>query len=177
MGMWTSQLLHTAVEPGIPEAMPKDGGASVPTLAELTGTNPDTLGRLLRALSATGVFAPAEDGRYVHTEQSLVLREDHPDTIHHWVLVYGAPWVRKSCAWMAEVVRTGREVFQTEFGRPLWACFQNEPADQMLFQRGMAEFTRLNAQPLADALDLRWAGITPTTCDMSLVEGVVRPAP
>lgn len=155
VAMWTSQMLHTAVELGIPEAMPKDGGASVPALADLTGTNPDTLGRLLRALSANGVFALAEDGRYVHTEQSLVLRKDHPDTLHHWVLVYGAHWVWKSLAGMTEAVRTGREAFQAEFGRPLWAYLENEPADQLLFQQGMTEFSRLNAQPLADALDLR----------------------
>jgi hypothetical protein len=169
-GLWTSRLLHTAVELGIPEAMPKDGGASVPTLADLTGTHPDTLGRFLRALSAVGVFAPAEDGRYVHTEQSLVLRADHPDTLHHWILVYGADWVWKSSAGMTDVVRTGREAFQTEFGRPLWAYLESEPASQLLFQQGMTEYTRLNAQPLADALDLRNAG---TVVDVAGGQGSV----
>ncbi len=155
VGMWTSRMLQTAVELGIPDAMPEDGGASVPTLADLTCTNPDTLGRLLRGLSASGVFALAEDGRYVHTEQSLALRKDHLHTLHHWAMVYGSHWMWASCTGMTEAVRTSREAFQTEFRSPVWAYLENEPAQQLLFQQGMAEFTRLNARPLADALDLR----------------------
>ncbi len=155
LGMWTSRMVETAVELGVPDAMPKDGGASVPELAHLVGANPDALGRLLRGLSASGVFALAEDGRYVHTEQSLVLRKDHPRTLHHWALLYGSQWMWSICAGMTEAVRTGREAFQTQFSRPVWAYLENEPAQQWLFQQGMAEFTRLHAQALAEALDAR----------------------
>jgi hypothetical protein len=170
LGMWTSRMLQTAAELGVADAMPADGGASVAELAELTGTNPDALGRLLRGLSASGIFAPAEEGRYVHTERSLVLREDHPQTLHYWARVYGSHWMWASCAGMTEAVRTGRAAFPAEFHRPVWAYLENEPAQQWVFQQGMAEFTRLHAQSLADALEV---GDARTVADIGGGQGSV----
>jgi C-methyltransferase len=155
VAMWTSRMVQTAIELGIPDAMPEDGGASVPTLADLTGTRPDLLARLLRALSAHGVFALAEDGRYVHTEVSLVLRNDHPHTLHHYAKIFANQWLWKACAAMTDVVRTGRDPILAEFGRPMWAYLASEPAEALAFQQGMTDFARLFAPSLAAALDLR----------------------
>lgn len=155
LGMWTSRMLQTAVELGIPDAVPTDDGASAETVAGLVGADPGAVGRLLRGLSVSGVFAVTDDGRCVHTEQSLVLRTDHPRSLHHWALVYGSHWMWASCAGMTEAVRTGRAAFPAEFHRPVWAYLEDEPAQQRQFQQGMAEFTRLHAPSLAAALDVR----------------------
>ncbi len=140
----------------------------------------------------------------------------------------------KTCAAMTEAVRTGRETFQLEFGRPMWAYLQDKPADAVTFQQGMTDLSHFlhvfeddvavrvltncaaAARPgarivamerviaddpkytfgkildlmilcftqgrertgdefraLFDRAGLRWVGITPTTSDMSLIEGVV----
>ncbi len=139
--MWTSRTLQATVEWGIADMLPKDGGASVSALAELTGADPGVLGRMLRALSAYGVFALAEDGRWVHTAESLVLRTDHPHTICHLAKLYGDELNWKTCAAMTEAVRTGRETFQLEFGRPMWAYLQDKPADAVTFQQGMTDLS------------------------------------
>jgi hypothetical protein len=155
VSMWTSRMVQTAIELGIPDAIPIDGGASATTLADLTGTRPDLLARLLRALSAHGVFALAEDGVYVHTEVSLVLRNDHPHTVRRYAAIFANQWMWKACAAMTDVVRTGRDPLLTEFGRPMWAYLASEPAEALAFQQGMTDFARLFAPSLAEALELR----------------------
>jgi hypothetical protein len=81
------------------------GATQLEELAERSGANPDTLGRLLRYLVARGVFAE-ENGVYANTEVSTLLRDD--EGWRQWLDLDGAPgtWA-ESWSSLLEAVRTG----------------------------------------------------------------------
>src|SRR5512143_1174702 len=71
---WASRCLHVVAESGIADAL-GDEPATAAALAAKTGTNPDALHRILRALVNHGVFA-LKDGRFSHNPASRLLRSD-----------------------------------------------------------------------------------------------------
>ncbi|CAI2193475.1 4312_t:CDS:2, partial [Funneliformis geosporum] len=66
----------------IADIIKEEGGkVSVKRLAELTGTNEEILGRLLRAVSTKGIFYHHGNGIYSNNRMSSVLRDDHPNSV------------------------------------------------------------------------------------------------
>src|SRR5579864_5485683 len=64
-GYWYTQTIYVAAKLGIAELL-KDAPKSAQKLAEATGTTPQALYRLLRALASIGIFAE-EEGRFILT--------------------------------------------------------------------------------------------------------------
>ena len=58
---WITKPIYVAAELGIADIL-RDGPMSVDALAEKTDTHAPTLYRLLRALSAVGIFAETDEG-------------------------------------------------------------------------------------------------------------------
>ena len=67
-GALMTKTLAAVVDAGVPEAL-ADGPRPVRHLQR----DPDTLHRLLRALSSDGVFREVQPGVFEHTEQSRLL--------------------------------------------------------------------------------------------------------
>src|SRR6266536_3873408 len=61
-------------------------------LAATVDADPDTLDRLLRALTSHGVVVETTPGHYAHTDLSRALREDHPASLKYLMLWFTAPW-------------------------------------------------------------------------------------
>lgn len=74
---WTSRCLHVVAEIGIADHL-NEKPESTDSLAQSTGTHPESLYRVLRLLASQGIFA-WKDGAWVHTEASRLLRADHPE--------------------------------------------------------------------------------------------------
>ena len=71
-----ARCVHVVAELGVADAL-GDEPADAATLAARTQADADALHRMMRLLSAHGVFAATDEG-FVHTAASRQLREDEP---------------------------------------------------------------------------------------------------
>ena len=81
------RCLHAVANLGIADAL-GDAPQSAARLAAATGTNSGALERMLRLLSANGVF-DYRDGLFRHTAASRLLRADHPQSMRSLVRMFG----------------------------------------------------------------------------------------
>ena len=154
-GFWYSQVVHVAASLGLADAI-GDEPVSTERLAERVGLQPDPLRRLMRALAAIDVFAPApseaeasaEVDAWQHTEQSRLLRDDSPTQLGARAIALGAlawaPWGR-----LEQALTTGEPSFDAVFGAPFFDHLAANPALAATFGRTMTSFTRLTSEAVA----------------------------
>ncbi|GAA2038833.1 hypothetical protein GCM10009839_45660 [Catenulispora yoronensis] len=140
-GAWTTQALAAFAELRIPDAMSAHAGTDTATLAQVTGTHPDRLARLLRYLAALGIVTGHRNG-FRLTEAGALLREDGQYSMRPLALMYGGPFY-ESFSDLAHTVRTGQEAFEHRFGENHFAHFAGRPELADLFQRSMAASSRM----------------------------------
>src|SRR5205807_145974 len=90
-GAWISRVVQVAAELDLADLL-QDGPKTLSLLAELTHTHPPSLLRLLRTLTALGIFAEREGQVFVQTELSRRLCRDAPGSLYHFALMLGAEW-------------------------------------------------------------------------------------
>ncbi|WP_346656670.1 methyltransferase dimerization domain-containing protein [Bradyrhizobium sp. BRP19] len=94
-GYQISQAIHVAARLGIADHL-SCGPQGSNELAQLSGSHPRTLYRLLRALASVGVFHEAENKTFSLTPMSECLRSDSPTPLDGWAAYVGRPY-----AWQA----------------------------------------------------------------------------
>jgi SAM-dependent methyltransferase len=128
----------------------------VEDLAAAVKTKPQTLRRLLRALSSQGVFTERPDGTFAHTEMSRLLREDDPHSLRYIALWCTEPWTWNVWPKLDEAVRSGRNVFEDVYDREFFDYLNEEaPESAHVFNRAMTTSSQQSARDVADLLDLR----------------------
>src|SRR5688572_23178701 len=75
-GYWVPRCLHAVANLGVADAL-EDTPQTAAALADAIGADPEALNRVLRLLSAYGVFE-YRDGLVAHSPASRLLRADHP---------------------------------------------------------------------------------------------------
>lgn len=151
-GAWTTQAIAVAAELRLADHLDAHPGASLTLLAELTGSHPDSLGRLLRYLAGLGLMAADTDGSYHLTELGGPLRTDADASFQPLALLYGGPFYR-SFGELRHSVRTGEEAFARVFGEHHFPHFARHPDLADLFDRAMAASAPMFA-PVAGLVDL-----------------------
>ncbi|MDQ3903919.1 MAG: hypothetical protein M3300_00340 [Actinomycetota bacterium] len=114
----------------------EDQPVSVGELASSCEVNADALDRVLRLLTAHGVF-DREDGRYRHTPASRLLRSDQPMTMRPFARMMGLPFGWGSLTELAHSIRTGLPAIEILEPKGLWAYLQNHPDEAEIFGRAM----------------------------------------
>jgi C-methyltransferase len=136
-----------------------DTPADVSELASKAGADPDALLRLMRALTTLGIFQPAGEGRFAHTELSRALRSEAPEHVHDMVLLEGAEWGWTLSSRLAEVVRTGEPLFPKIYGKDLFSYFmEDQPEAGQVFDRAMTAISEAAVGPIAEAIDVTGVG-------------------
>lgn len=102
---FVSRVLHVIAEAGVADAL-GDASTSAAALAAKTGANADAMHRMLRLLSAHGIFAVTGD-LVSHTEGSRLLRQDHPRSLRPWVRMMGSPLNWNTYGLLDHTLRTG----------------------------------------------------------------------
>ncbi|NGO67610.1 methyltransferase [Streptomyces boncukensis] len=142
---------------GLPEAV-GETPASAAELASAVGADEGALVRLLRALTAYGVFADGGDGTFAHTAESRLLREDAEHSIKYNVLWATEPWTWELWPHLDEAVRTGKSVFPSLHGEEFFAHLHaRAPQSAEVFDKAMTQSSQLSARAIADHLDLTGA--------------------
>ncbi|MEV7471246.1 methyltransferase [Streptomyces kronopolitis] len=116
------------------------------------------LDRLLRTLSCYGIFAETDDGKYVHTDMSRLLREDDPHSLRYISLWCTEPWTWDAWPRLDEAVRSGSNVFEGLYGKGFFQYLhQDAPESAEVFDRAMTTSSKQSAQDIAQLLDLTGA--------------------
>jgi C-methyltransferase len=146
---------RAAASLGLADALDEDAAATPEELGRRLGVPPHTLRRLLQTLVSHGVFAERGDGRFTHTEMSLLLREDVPGSLHHITLWCTEPWTWQVWPRLDQAVRTGDGVFPEVFGKSFFDYLHSEGGESArVFDRAMTSSSRQAAQDLAAYVDL-----------------------
>ncbi|MDQ0596710.1 hypothetical protein QF037_001055 [Streptomyces canus] len=135
-GAWATQAVAAMAELGIADRLADRPELGADALAELTGTDPDALRRLLRYLSALGLLTSAAD-TYHPTALGQPLCTTTEFSLRSLAQLYGGPFY-DSFAGLTYSVRTGRESFAHRYGQHHFTCFAERPELGTLFNRAMA---------------------------------------
>jgi orsellinic acid C2-O-methyltransferase len=153
---WMPQALRTAAELGIADLL-AHGPRSAADLAEATSTHAPSLHRLLRALVAIDVVSERDDGTFELTPSGRLLQADVEGTVRSWAIYQGRD-VWDEWGLMLEAVRTGksgREIATGKRGdwKPGFEPLRDDPERAAIFNKAMAELTRLNTHTLVAGYD------------------------
>ncbi|MGW6984537.1 methyltransferase [Streptomyces sp. NPDC054932] len=129
--------------------------ATAAGLAKAVNCEPLPLQRLLRALSCYGIFAETEDGTFVHTEMSRLLREDDPNSLRYISLWCTEPWTWQAWPRLDDAVRSGGSVFHELFGKGFFDYLHQDAHESAhVFNRAMTTSSMQSALDVAELLDL-----------------------
>jgi O-methyltransferase/methyltransferase family protein len=106
MGYRVTQAIHVAAKLRVPDML-VDGPRPSGTLARLTGTHPEALHRLLRALVNVGLFEELDDGRFALTPMGDLLRTGTPSSLRGAAVFFGHRWHWERWAGLADSVMAG----------------------------------------------------------------------
>jgi hypothetical protein len=150
-GFRTSAALSVAAELGISDAL-ADDGQTVSELAAAVKADEDTLGRLLRAMVAIGVYA-VQDGVYTNTSLGERLRSDVPGTLRPLARMGQDPAFWAAWGHLAHSVRTGENAFEAMQGVDVWTYRETRPELNANFNENMTALSWYVGKSVADAYD------------------------
>jgi hypothetical protein len=128
-----ARCIHLIAEAGVADAL-GENPRSVVELAAATRLNADALGRMLRLVSAHGVFSCEPQG-YAHTPTSRLLRSDHPQSLRSFARMIGMPLIWNGFTDLNHAARTGTPAIDSA---QLFAYFADHPSEASLFNQAMA---------------------------------------
>ena len=142
-----SQAIATAVELELPQAL-AGGPLGSEELAEGCGANRRQLARLMRVLTAFGVFARAGEDRYELTPVGATLLADEDDghSLAGLALFAGSPHLLEARGALTESVRTGASAFRCAHGTDLADAMQHDRELARLWERWAGYSAGIDAQ-------------------------------
>jgi hypothetical protein len=155
-GFQASQAVIVAAQLGIADLLSKNAMTSR-EVAQKTGTQPDKMHRLLRALAAFAVVEDCGDGTFQLTPVGHSLRADAPNSVRPLVLMYGNFW--PGFASLAECVKTGKNAYEILFGlEGSFAYYEKHPDKARVFDAAMSALSALTGPAAARSYD--FAGVS-----------------
>jgi hypothetical protein len=110
-----ARALGVACELEIPDRL-AGGARSCEELAAASGSHPEALYRLLRALSGVGVFEELGGRRFALTDRAAVLCGDHPRTLRPSALVFAEDWHWRMWGRLEATLRAGEPAYDVLHG-------------------------------------------------------------
>lgn len=153
-GRWRSQILHAGVRLGVIEVL-AEGLRNADHVAQTLSLNPANTYRLMRAMACIGVLDEVDRGIFSLTDAGEFLRKDHPQTLRGVTLLEEGPEHYAVWKHLRDIVRDGGDDgFRREFGHPVFAHTDADPAYRAVFNEAMSSFsageTLLVLEALAD---------------------------
>lgn len=146
------------------------GARPVDELARATGTDEDSLYRMLRALACFDVFAE-ESGRVFRlTPRAEWLRSDMAHSLRIAAEVVGEEWQWRPWGGLLHTVTTGQTAFNHVYGESTWSWFDHHPAAAARFNELMDAITVAEAEAIVRGVDFSGAS---TIVDVAGGQGVL----
>ncbi|MER8045850.1 methyltransferase [Streptomyces sp. NPDC094032] len=149
---WVARAVHAGTVLGLPDHVAERPRTSA-ELAALTGADPRSLHRLLRALAGVGVLSVDEQGRYTTTALGDTLRTDIPGSLASFVQLELGAAHHGTWGLLPDAVRTGEPVFEAASGHPIWEYFERTPAMADHLGKAMTGLTAMVADAVLEVFD------------------------
>jgi hypothetical protein len=148
---WASRCLHLAADFGIADAL-GDEPLPATALAAKTGTDPDALHRVLRALANHGIFT-LEDGRFSHNPASRLLRSDDPASMRSLARMMGLGFHWDVFRELGYSLTSGESATDKAIPGGLFEHLRAHPEDGRIFNEAMVGKSFAQIGPLLEAFD------------------------
>lgn len=149
---WIARAVHAGTALGLPDRL-ADAPKTAKELAELTGSDPRSLNRLLRALTGIGLFQTDGHGHYTTTELGDTLRTDTPGSLASFIQMELGDAHHSAWGQLLHAVRTGEPGFEKALGTKIWDFFESNPAMSDHLGQAMTGLTTMVANAVIDAHD------------------------
>ncbi|MFQ5732754.1 MAG: methyltransferase [Planctomycetaceae bacterium] len=150
-GYLRSRAIFVAAELGIADLL-GEGPKNAAELAASTGTDADSLYRLLRMLASHGIFADDGTGKFQLTPLGEVLQSGAPGSVRDAVRMVDQQWWN-SVGNLLHTVRTGIPAFDAEVGMSFYEYFSKHPEASARFDAGLASVSQWENKHIAAAYD------------------------
>jgi SAM-dependent methyltransferase len=151
-GFRVSQAIHVATVLGIADLL-RDGPRDVTDLASACDADPEGLYRLLRALSAVGVFEETVDRTFAQSSISEHLRTDSIASAAGWARLIGQEYFWSTWGQLALGIKTGKNVFPQLYDEDVWSYRARDPALSRIFDDAMTSMSSLSSRQVIEAFD------------------------
>lgn len=152
VGFWTGRAVYIAAKLGIADLI-KDGPKTVDELAPLTGSDPSSLYRVMRALASAGWFEEDAEGRFGPTPFTAAIETNSPVSLRHLAMTELGEEHYPAWENVLYSVRTGEIAFNDRFGMSNWEYWSKHPEHADTFNKGMSDLTALTEPGLIAAYD------------------------
>ena len=146
---WITGPIRVAADLGIPDLL-RDKPLSVQELSQKTDTHPPTLYRLLRALSAVGIFSETGECTFELTPLAQCLCSE---AMRPLALLFLSDWHDKAWSELAYSVRTGKPGFDHAFGKGAFEWMEENPEARNILDQGQGLKAMGFAQAVIEACD------------------------
>ena len=147
-----SRLVHLAAELGLADILADEPKAAA-AIAAKTGSHPQSLHRVMRALAAFGVFDERESGKFALTAMGTQLRSDVPSSLRNFARFYGDQRSWRCYGDIEHCVRTGDTAMRHLYGMGAFEYLADRPDEAAIFNAAMADNTRRIALAATAAYD------------------------
>jgi hypothetical protein len=151
-GFQITQAVYVASTLGLADHL-MDGPRSAGELASLTQSHAGALYRLLRALSAVGVFQEHDGQRFTLTAMGECLRTGSATPIGAYAEHVGSAYFWKAWGHLQHSVRTGENAFRDLYDKDIWQYRAEHPEESAMFNRAMTQMSRGSAEAVIGAYD------------------------
>jgi O-methyltransferase domain len=132
---WVAHAVTAAAVVGVADALAEQP-LSIEELARRTGTRPEPLFRVLRALATVGLVRDTPGGMTL-TPTGAWLRADVPGSLRPFAVMMGSPEIQRSWSGLEHTLRTGDTAFDAAFGRRLFEYYAENPAAARIGAAGL----------------------------------------
>jgi hypothetical protein len=150
-GYCLSRGLHVVANLAVADSLDETPRTAA-ELAVSVGANPEAVDRVLRLLSAHGVFE-STDGKFRHSPASRMLRTDHPQSMRNYVRMFGLSPFWATFGEMEQSVRTGLPAGEKVISGGLWAYFAEHPEASAIFNATMETKAQVQIAAVLAAYD------------------------
>jgi ubiquinone/menaquinone biosynthesis C-methylase UbiE len=141
-GYWLSRAVYLAARLKLADAV-GDRPTSLSEIARTTGTRPENLRRLMRALAAHGFFRDTGNENFGQTPLSETLRSDRPGSMRAFAEAELGHDHYDSWANAESCLREGGTAFERLYGMPIWRYYAEHPETNALFGEAMTNLTAI----------------------------------
>jgi hypothetical protein len=152
LGIPVSQMIATAAELGIPAQL-GNGPKSATEIARVVGTQPEATYRLMRGLSALGIFEERPRQEFSLTPVGECLLPDRPGSFHALARLNAASWLAPVYGELVHALRTDESAFHKHHGAGLFDWLDQRAPEQELFGHAMSTFSGMEVELVVGSYD------------------------
>ncbi len=148
---WFSRTLEAVARLRVADEL-GDSTMTYQELAEKTGASAEALHAALRTLSMMGVFTHLGDGKFTNSPLSHRLRDDHPESMRHYVML-AAGLYTDTFGNVMHTISTGESAFRARHGTYIYGYLEKHQEDADIYDNAMEDLTRPVSTELAWTYD------------------------